>query len=143
MELLFLKGTSPLSKLIMSTTGEPISHCAIRAGDAVVHSNLLGVHAQTMESLLTNHTIVDSVTIADDPQKLLNLLVKYQWSPYDTGALLYMGLQRVIPGLPKQNLWHVSGMFLCTEWLQEYENFPINPEQTPGQLLTQLKSQEK
>ena len=143
MEILFTKNTSPLSYLIRKITKEPVSHCAIRIGEFVIHSNLFGVSIVPYIVFAKKNTIVNTIFQMTVPLHVTRTLAKCWGKRYDMGALFYLGLRFLLPRLvPKQNLWQSSGMFLCTEFvtyiLTEQENSLITPYQL-YKLLNEVK----
>lgn len=117
MRILFTRTESLLSKVIRGVTKEPVSHCALEMYGWVLHSNLLGVHAERLGSFSKSSDIIFSVEIPDNPREVFSALAQYQGRSYDFLALLYLGLRYLCPFLPKKNLWQVSGMFICTEFI--------------------------
>jgi len=67
----------------------------------------------------------------------------YEGSMYDYGAFLYIGLKCLLPFLPKINLWQTTGMFLCTEWVQEVLGREIDSMITPYKLYELLSQKEE
>jgi hypothetical protein len=121
-------------------TGEPVSHVAIECAGWIIHSNLLGVHVELPQTFYRHSTVLYAVDQPFDMEHLMQTLSKYDQHSYDFGGLLYLGLQALIPWLPKKNLWQQTGMFLCTEWVTSviygYEDHMI----TPYQLYLRLSS---
>ena len=123
MKILFTHGPSYISKSIMSVTGEFCSHVAIEIGDIVIHSNFRGLHIEWARRFRAKNTVVKELVPTrsiDYLSRVDNLLTKDQFSAYDFGAILFIGLSiiardRVGIPLPKSNLWQVSGMYMCTE----------------------------
>ncbi len=140
MDIIFTRGSSILSKLIRSLTGEPVSHCAIAEAGVVIHMNLYGMQTETEEQFETHAEIVYRVSVPEDCTRLLNLYVQYRKSMYDFGGLLYLGLRYLLPRLPKANLWQTTGMFLCTEWITEFLTGEEDHEITPYKLYELLNS---
>lgn len=138
MRILFTRSGTPLSRAIRAVTKEPVSHCAIQLGELVVHSNLYGVHLETLHYFQTHSEIVYEVDIPDNIEGLHNSLDRDEGKWYDIGALLYLGLRYVIPCLPKKNLWQCSGMYLCTEFVTEVINGEADSLVTPYQLYVKL-----
>jgi hypothetical protein len=153
MRLLFVKGHTAFSKLIMGVTKESVSHVAMefQVGPwaLVIHSNLLGLHIELAANFRKNCTIVKELEhipfgireqdsfASMDLIKVKSLLEQYEFTMYDWGGLVFLGLvlfaraKLGIP-LPKSNLWQSTGMFLCSEWVTKYldgqENSMITPE---------------
>lgn len=141
MEIIFTKNNTVLSRLIRYLTKEPVSHCAIRDTDYIIHSNLLGINISRLEDF--HSEVLYSVEIPYDPEKLATSVEKYEGRMYDFGALLYLGLRCIFKGLPKQNLWQCSGMFLCTEWVTQVLDGKEVSDITPYQLYLELKEKYK
>jgi hypothetical protein len=151
MNILFTKGDSSLSQLICYVTDEPVSHVALDFGWFIVHSNLRGLHLTWGPSFRARTEVVfvlERTDVSDnllDMNRLDRLLTKYEFSWYDFGALLFLGLSFAarkylkLP-LPKSNLWQTSGMFLCTEWATDYLTGKENSLITPYKLYRELKS---
>jgi hypothetical protein len=89
-----------------------------------------------------NSSIIESVELPDNLEKVINLLAKYDGNFYDFGALFYLGLRSLFPFLPKANLWQTTGMFLCTEWITEVVDGKENSMITPHQLYLKLKGEQ-
>jgi len=139
MEILFTASSSPLSSLIRSITHEDVSHCAIRVGEFVVHSNLKGVIIEPYSLFNKKNKIKHRIYLATRPAEVHRMLAKHFHSPYDYGALLFLALRFLIPRLPKRNLWQDSGMFLCTEFVSRVVLQEDNNMLTPFELYTKLK----
>lgn len=125
-----------MSRLIMAVTDDPCSHVVIEAAGFVIHSNLLGVHAE--DSAGFKPDIVFSVPIPSSYDKLLGVFAGANGSPYDFGAMFYLGARKLCPWLPKKNLWQCTGMFLCTEWVTRYLDGVEDSEITPYKLYKRL-----
>lgn len=134
----------------MNITKEDISHIAILitlAGKKfVIHSNLLGVHIETYESFIKHSKIIytlEKKNSSKDTRKILNLLAEYEWSSYDFGAVIFLGISLLlrrylkIP-LPKSNLWQSTGMFMCVEWVSKYIDLKEESMLTPKKLYYTL-----
>jgi hypothetical protein len=133
-QLLFTTSDKPLSRVIRWATGECCSHVAILVSEehwglSVVHANWKGVHVEPLNTFLDENKIIHSVDIPENIgnlRRLQGILRKRQGSMYDLGALLFVGIAlfcRKALGLrkwPKQNLWQVTGMYMCTEFVTEY-----------------------
>jgi hypothetical protein len=109
----------------------------------VIHSNLLGVHVESLETFSSKVDILGIVPVSVPESSVRAALRKFEGAPYDIGAMLYLGLRYLIPALPKKNLWQTSGLFLCTELVTQL----IGPDEdhliTPYQLYLRLTSQHK
>jgi hypothetical protein len=147
MKILFTKGQTTFSKTICAVTQEDISHVALQitlAGkEFVVHSNLLGLHLETYESFCKHSEILYILEKQDNQQedtaKVLELLIKHEWSMYDLGAIGFLGFSLIlrryfkIP-LPKSNLWQSTGMFMCVEWVSWFVDLKEESMCTPKRL---------
>jgi hypothetical protein len=116
-KILFTRSNNLLSYLICRLTREPVSHCAIQVGDHVIHSTLEGTKIEHIDTFSTHRAIVCSVKLDVD----LNGEVAHHKS-YDYLGLLYLGLRyfaRDYLGirLPKYNLWQITGMYTCVEFV--------------------------
>lgn len=131
MKVLFIDGTSILGKAIKDLTGDPVSHVALEFPNLgiIVHSNLLGLHIEWASHFREGHIIKYEIEIPstpeEDKEKLTKFLDKYEFTMYDFGALLFLGMIFLIRKyvkipMPKQNLWQMTGMFMCTEWATDY-----------------------
>ena len=143
MQILFTTSNSILSRLIRWSTGEPVSHCAISCGGWVIHSNLFGVHVELPQTFSSHSQIIYSVDVPYSQDKLMTTLSKYDQAGYDFGALLYLGLQAILPFLPRKNLWQTTGMFLCTEWITEVLYGGEDHMITPYELYLRLSEREQ
>jgi len=143
MLVLFTRNSSLLSRLITGITGEDVSHCALCIGDYVIHINLLGLQVQHVVDFSNQNIVIDAVPLRREilsTDRLLEGLVGNGRMGYDYLGLLYLGLRYLIPALiPKQNLWQVSGMFLCTELVTHLLEGREASLLTPGQLAMYLK----
>lgn len=144
MKIVFTRNNSIMSRLIRYVTGEPVSHVVIVTDGIVLHSNLLGVNIQPLSSFKSE--LVYEVPIPSNYTKLLQLYAKYQHSSYDILAMLYLGisllLRRVGIPMPKSNLWQVSGMFMCTEFITKYTDNIESSMITPYKLYQGLLPKE-
>lgn len=139
MQILFTRNNSILSRLIRFLTGEGVSHCAVRSGPLVIHSNLYGPHIESYEHFNKKSTVVYSVDVEFSEERLYQLLGRYESSTYDFAGLIYLGIRCMFPFLPKANLWQHTGMYLCTEWVQEILGTEIDSSITPYKLYRSLK----
>lgn len=156
MKILFTKGPSILSKAIRAATGEPVSHVALMFGRIVIHANLLGVHIEWAKNFLKHSEIVYALH-RDPPEvfqetrdndRLDKMLAQYEFTMYDFGALLFLGLNYLLHKtirvpMAKSNLWQSKQTLMCTEWVTEYVNGEQNSVITPYQLYLKLKSNQE
>lgn len=115
----------PLSQLIRAGTGEPISHLAICFDQRLIfHSHFLGAHPlwrATFEKENTIHTeyLIPNLFLEEE-EKIYQECIKFDGTPYDYPALVYMILAGGInllmdKPLPTHNPWNEKKMSLCTE----------------------------
>ncbi len=121
MDIIFTKNDRSLfSRVIRSVTHEPVSHVALRTGPFVVHSNWKGINVTSFVKFQQQNKIIFSYPLEGSDSKLYNVL-NLEGSGYDLPALLYLGcklaLAKVGIKLPKKNLWTLSGMYICTEFV--------------------------
>ena len=144
MEILFTTTTSVLSNLIRRITKEPVSHCAIKIGEFVVHSNLLGVRIDPYSKFIKKSKVVFQLSATTNNGLVHKTLEKYHGRPYDFFALLFLGLRYIFPKLmPKQNLWETTGMFICTEFITQVVDGKEDHLITPYQLYLKLLNENK
>ena len=146
MQVLLAAGGSPLSWLIRRLTKEDASHIALSWGGYVLHSNLFGVHWESLESFKKRDSIVEELAIGEDVTKLLLFSISLAGkAKYDFLGLLYCGLRLALRGigihLPKKNLWAITGMYLCTELVSLYTEGMADDLSSPRKLFDQLKEE--
>jgi hypothetical protein len=141
--ILFTKSKKIMSVLIRKVTKEPMSHCVIEYGDYIIHSNLFGVHAEPYAKFIKGVDVVAFARLPDNTERLLKLFLKKKGSPYDFGAMFYLGLRVLFPFLPKKNLWQSSGMYLCTEWVTEFVDGKADSMITPFKLFQRIQNNQK
>jgi hypothetical protein len=138
--ILFTTSDRLLSRLIRSLTNSKISHVAVRHGAYVIHSTTMGPEIISYQAFCKKARVIDEVPVYYDGTvaQLHAAISKYDDRMYDYLGLLYLGIRYIgrkwlgLP-LPKANLWQVSGMFTCTEFvtviLWGRPNSLITPEQ--------------
>ena len=138
---LFCKSNSIVSKAIMKATGEPVSHVALLVDKHwVVHSNLRGVHVQYYTHFLQSYDVVACTFVLETSLPVQKALTSKSFKGYDLFALAWLGLRYLLKMLfgwriPKANLWQVTGMYLCTEWVSYVLEGEEDSTTTPFQLL--------
>jgi len=130
MKLLWVKGHTPLSKLIMWGLEEPVSHFAILFDEKIIfHSNLMGVHIEWYNSFLKNHDIVKEMDLdldlAREEEIYQAVIDQYDGKSYDYGAFLYFTYRGFLKKLfkiplPQKNPWGSKDAFLCNEMVQAF-----------------------
>ena len=139
MQILFTRSNTILSKTICAITKEPVSHCALKVGPFVIHSNLLGVRIVPYNVFASSHEIVYNINKIELNESIKTVLKECYGKPYDIGALIYLGLRFLFPQLmPKQNLWQTTGMFLCTEFITKMIDMKEDSLITPYKLYLKL-----
>lgn len=136
----------PLSKLIMKLTGECVSHTAIRNGDFVYQSSFAGVEQVRASKFLAEYNVKYSLRPSDDHltedlvERLIERVVDLRGSPYDFPGLIYLGLRYAFfKNTTKKNLWQLSGMYLCTELVEDIIDIKTDSMITPYKLYLKLK----
>lgn len=140
MRALFTRNSSPVSKLIRFLTGEQVSHCAVESSGIIYHSNFYGVHMETSRHFRAVNEVVYETEVSGSDALLITKFDAYEFTGYDFSGLAYLGLRSVFRFLPKANLWQQSGMFLCTEWVEEVTGQEHDASLTPYQLYQLLSN---
>lgn len=149
-KVLFTTRDQWFSNTIRQLTGESVSHCALEFPEHgfVVHSNIKGVHLQWASTFRQQNRIVYEVEVQlpNELKRLDKVMQDCEFGFYDVSAILYLGarfMARRYLNLPlnKDNLWQVTGMFLCTEFVTEYLYGEEDPNITPYQLYLKLVGQ--
>lgn len=113
-----------LSRLITSITGESVSHCALRYGKWVIHSNQRGLNIETYSTFTNVSTVLYAVEIPHSEEHLFSLLSKHTHAPSDILGLLYFGVYFLLKHLGLRraawNLWGTRGKFTCVEWVSYF-----------------------
>ena len=155
MQILFTQRDLPLSRLIIKLTGEPVSHSAILHQGYVYQSDGTGVSKKSLETFISDgYKIIlrlsPSTGAFDDEMtnKLITRFPKIKGSFYDIPALCYIGVRILLRDwfdwqIPKKNLWQISSMYICTEFVMDITNEADNPMLTPYQLHELMKSSGK
>lgn len=121
MRLLFTKGKGPIGRAICWALQSRMSHVVIEYNGLVFHSNFFGVHAIPLEQFLRKAEVVEILETDLKWRELMTTFNKYWHAKYDFLAFAHLGaralLRKLGLKLPKANLWQVTGMFLCTEWV--------------------------
>lgn len=132
--ILFTKGNHWWSDTICAVLGEPVSHVSVLRDNIVYHSDLFGVRRELLDEFLERQSRVVYVPVDEIPG-LEDKYCKYKHYNYDILAMLFIGVSFLlrrflrIP-LAKNNLWNISGMFICTEWVTKVlgkDNSMITP----------------
>lgn len=137
-EILFTRSGRVGSRIIRSITREDVSHVALRIGAFVIHSRACsgGIVIQLYSQFLRENEVVYRLPWMLSSRNLDR--TRYAGAAYDFGALLYLGLRRLIPALPKANLWQSTGMYMCTEFVTDVIGESEDSLITPYQLYKKL-----
>lgn len=138
-----------LSKVILEVTGQPVSHCAFLYKGTVYHSNFRGVSQMSLEEFESENKIVIALSPTSEEineymvEHLINDFNKLKGSYYDIPGLIYLGIQLACKKylgitLSKKNLWQISGMFVCTEFLSNVIFDTIDSTITPYDLAMKM-----
>ena len=146
MRILFTTRDQYFSNLIRNITQEGISHVALQINDwLVVHSNVKGVHIQTLDKFRRENDVIFSLAPTEGipKRRILEAIARAEGRAYDWKGVLYLGtkltLRRLFPWfMPKQNFWQESGMDFCTELIHRLVINKENSMLTPGQLAAEL-----
>lgn len=115
---------------------------AIELEDYVIHSTLTGTAIITKKHFLDSHTIVAKLPM--DKCRLRSILAMLEEdSTYDFPGLLYLGLRYLLKrvfgwSIPKVNLWSLSGIYTCTEFVTKVISSSEDSMVTPYQLYLKL-----
>lgn len=142
-KILWTKNNLPLSHLICAVTKEPVSHVALCQNGKVLHATITGVVLLPEAEFRKKNQVVFELTDWVEASWFTTQITKWRGSPYDVGAILFLGLSLLLRRvfklpLPKSNLWQSSGMFLCTEWATLVVDGKTNPLITPYGLYLQV-----
>lgn len=138
-EILFTRNDKCGSRLIRKVTGEDVSHVALRIGAFVIHSKLVngGVTIDLYSQFNRDNEIPYRLPWVLSSRNLDRK--NYAGRYYDVGAILYLGLRRLLPWLPKVNLWQSTGMYMCTEFVTDVIDGSEDSMITPYQLYIKLR----
>lgn len=148
MRIVFTRSDNLFSRFIRFSTGENVSHVAIRFSDGVyAHSNFLGVRFEAEEQFEKDNEIVGVCQYPADSareKQLHNIIHMYQGRSYDFLACLYILLNllvRRITGymIPGPNRWANRKLFICTELVSQVILGEHDSLITPAKLFYKLK----
>lgn len=142
MNILFTRGSNPVSKAIVYLTNEPMSHVAIEMDDYVIHCALLGTQLVTKKHFCDTHEVVATIPMTKCSLRKILAMLEAD-SAYDYPGLLYLGLRYVLKrifgwSIPKVNLWAISGIYTCTEFVTKVISPTEDSMITPYQLYLKL-----
>jgi hypothetical protein len=161
MEIVLVEGKMFLAKLIMSSIGYRVSHCAMRYSDPearwIVHSSLGGVNPDWWDKFKEKYanTIRFKAKFACADEALDAVVAKIGHKKYDYFGLIGFGLVILLGRLGikiKKNPLGSGNSYMCTEVIVEffYECNRRDPSlqfkefdselTDPGELLDYLKS---
>lgn len=138
MKLIWVKGKTPLSKLIMWGLDEPVSHFAIEFDNKIVfHSDLRGTHIQWSKTFYKNRDLVFELEykpgLNKEEEIYQTILDTYDGSSYDYGGFLYFCWRAALKKffkkpLPDSNPWGSKKSFICDEVVQLLPDDVCPPE---------------
>ncbi len=143
-QVVFTARDTFVSRAIRYLTGEEVSHVAIRCGDIVVHSTGKGgVEQTTWSEFSSNYEVKLQALTPGNKRQILNVAKRLKDAPYDYTGLTWLAIRYVIKkyfriNIPKVNLWQLSGMFTCTEFVTEVIDGDEDSLITPYQLYERL-----
>lgn len=128
MKLLWVKGSAPLSKLIMWGLNEPVSHFAVMFDNKIIfHADLTGMHIQWANTFFKTRKVIFEMDYAPGLNKeeamYQGILDAYDGKGYDYGAFVYFCWRAALKKffkipLPEKNPWGSKDRFLCDEVVQ-------------------------
>jgi len=128
MKIVWVKGSAPLSRLIMWGLEEPVSHMAIVFDNKIVfHADLLGVRLAWYPTFLKSHEIVFEkeydLGLEKEEEVYQSIITANDGKGYDYGAFLYFmwrGLLRKVfnKPMPDTNPWGSKDKYLCDELVE-------------------------
>ena len=133
------------SRLIMWALDEPISHVSLECNGLVFHSSInRGVHIQPLMQFLEENIVVEYVDVEFDWDRLLRTTSRNWKKKYDKASFLWLGIRALLKKifgikLKKANLWNITGMYICTEWVTKVIDNKEDSDITPMQLIERLK----
>lgn len=136
--VLFTKSKTLGSWLIRKITGEPVSHCAIRVDNLVIEASGVGIIVLPYDKFCKEDTVVFEVPVSGFKDDLTNMLSKYIGHNYDYMRLLYLGWVYLTKSKEDANIGHISGSYLCTEFVTTELYGQLDTEITPYQLYLKL-----
>jgi len=143
-QLVFTTRDTFVSKAIRYITEEPVSHVAIRCNNIVVHSTGKGgVEETTWDEFQERYTMVSQAEVQANKQQVRGVVEQYKNARYDYPALLWLGARYLMKkylriNIPKVNLWQITGMFTCTEFVTKVIDGEEDSLITPYQLYKRL-----
>jgi len=151
MQVLFTSRPDMLmSRLILKLTDEPVSHVCILHEGYVYQSNFSGINKTDLRSFQKDYTTIISARPLDSKfnDELVSSLIKrfpeFKGSFYDLPGLAYLGSRFFLREyfgirIPKKNLWQITGMYLCTEFVTDIIDQKQDSMITPYQLLLKMR----
>lgn len=126
MKIVWVKGSAILSKAIMWSLDEPVSHLAIVFDNKIVfHSALNGVHISWYKSFEKTHEVIHELDFSGSTLDIQegvyqDIITAYDGKSYDYLGFLYFAWRALLlkffnKPLPLKNPYSKPGSFLCTE----------------------------
>jgi hypothetical protein len=142
MRILLTTSDNWVSNAIRYLTKEPASHIALCQGSFVFHSTFTGMEITTTDEFFRTRKLVASCDVDKFSYPLLMETLSRKHS-YDFPGLLYLGLRYLCKRylgvkLPKANLWNISGIYTCTEFVTRVVFGMEDTLITPYQLYLKL-----
>lgn len=144
MQLVFTTSDTFVGKAICYLTGEEMTHVAIYHNKMFLHSALDGVRIDNRKEFTSQRKILATVDV-DSSRTLEEIHEEYGHYRYDYKALLWLGARYFakkhlkLP-FPKVNLWNITGMFTCTEFVTQALDGQADSLITPEQLYRRIKN---
>lgn len=149
LQIIFTSSDNFVGRAIKYLTGEPYTHVALRLGDEVLHSSLKGVETTTWTEFKSTRKVEASLFVNPQPTepsaRFASIFAEYEGSGYDYRALLWLGARYAFKkylgiSIPKVNLWGITGMYTCTEFVTDVLDGEEDSLITPYQLYKRLSS---
>lgn len=149
LQIVFTSSDNFVGRAIKYLTGEPYTHVALRLGQEVLHSSFKGVECISFDEFKKIRTIEATLFVSPQPPSpkpsFDGVEAEYSGKPYDYKALAWLAARYWMKkffgiNLPKVNLWNVSGMYTCTEFVTEALGGEADSLITPYQLYERLKN---
>lgn len=139
------KKNNLVSYVIRKILNEPVSHCAIKMGRFVIHSNFRnGVHIEPFSLFQEKNDIIYGVKVFRIP-KFDGFLHRNYGKSYDYLGFIFLSLRYLLPKFltKKININHMSGAFMCHELVTELLIEEELTLLTPYKLYLKIKQEEK
>jgi hypothetical protein len=146
-QVVFTTSDTFISRAIRYITEEPVSHVALRCGDEVLHSTGKkgGVELTTWAKFCEIYDVQFQTITEGSRKKMHAVAEKHKDASYDYFGLAWLGIRYFFKkfiriNIPKVNLWQLTGMFTCTEFVTKIIDGKEDSLITPYQLYERLNN---